>query len=313
MKYLALLFLLLPSVAHAHQVGVSTGSYVVRDNKLTATLIVAKREAEAAQALLPTGLDAVGCVANAPYGLADTENDGFRIIIDYDCTNAERPLQVDARFVSQLAPGHRHIATVGSATHVLFADATRFTVTETSELSWTSLITMGIEHILTGFDHLAFLLALVLGRRSIAELLRIVTAFTVAHSLSLACATLGYWTPPSAIVEAIIAASIIYVGLENIIRKDAPHRWRVAFAFGLIHGFGFAGALRELELPSDLIPRALIGFNLGVELGQLTLLVLIVPVLRLLWRIPLVERHGTKVASVAVSLAGLVWLVQRLA
>ncbi len=131
---------------------------------------------------------------------------------------------------------------------------------------------LGIEHVLTGFDHLLFVVALTLLARSGASLVATVTAFTLAHSLTLAAAVLGLARIPTAPVEAAIALSIVLVCAECVrptdsLAKRAP--WAVAFAFGLLHGFGFASALLEIELPERFVPAALLSFNVGVELGQL--------------------------------------------
>jgi len=133
---------------------------------------------------------------------------------------------------------------------------------------------LGVEHILTGFDHLLFVLALVVLVGRVGRLLKTVTAFTVAHSITLALATLGVVHVPGALVEATIALSILFVGNEIVqqrrgrqgLTSRAP--WVVAFSFGLLHGLGFAGALAEIGLPQNAIPLALLSFNVGVEIGQ---------------------------------------------
>ena len=134
---------------------------------------------------------------------------------------------------------------------------------------------LGVDHILTGFDHLLFVLALVLLIRDRWMLLKTITAFTVAHSITLAGASLGYFSLPQKPVEAAIALSIAFVASELVRMKPGERRlseaypWVVAFAFGLLHGFGFAGALKETGLPQTDVPLALLTFNLGVEAGQL--------------------------------------------
>ena len=171
---------------------------------------------------------------------------------------------------------------------------------------------LGMEHILTGYDHLLFLVALLLRGGRLLTLLKIITAFTVAHSITLALAVLGIVALPDRIVEPVIAASIVWVALENLLRRDAPsQRWRVSFLFGLVHGFGFASAIAPLALPRGHLALALLGFNAGVEAGQAFVVLLLLP---LLWRIegkgwqPAVVR-GT---SLGLALVGLGWLVQRL-
>ena len=137
---------------------------------------------------------------------------------------------------------------------------------------------LGIQHILEGWDHLLFLLALVLPGGSLGNLVRIVTAFTVAHSLTLGAAALELVRVPAAPVEALIALSIGWVAAENLARaKPMSRRWAVAFAFGLIHGFGFANVLRDVGLPRDALLSSLLWFNVGIELGQLLVVLLLVP------------------------------------
>jgi hypothetical protein len=174
---------------------------------------------------------------------------------------------------------------------------------------------LGVEHILTGYDHLAFLFGLLAVCRKLTSVLAIVTAFTVAHSLTLASAALGWFTLPSRIVEPLIGATIVAVAAENLFRhSESRYRWLVAFGFGLIHGFGFAGALRAIGLGEGGAPLAipLFAFNLGVELGQAGVVILVLPILFRLRRWATFERHGPRAISVLVGLAGLGWLASRL-
>jgi hypothetical protein len=172
---------------------------------------------------------------------------------------------------------------------------------------------LGAEHILGGQDHLLFLAALLLIWPPTRELLLIVTSFTVAHSLTLALATLDVVRPPDAAVEAVIAASIGWVAVENLLWAAAPRRWALTFGFGLVHGFGFSGVLRDLGLPSDHALTALLAFNAGVELGQICV-VLPASSLLFLGRRRLADgarRRITRVASAAVLAPALWWLVER--
>ena len=171
---------------------------------------------------------------------------------------------------------------------------------------------LGVEHILTGYDHLLFLVALLLRGGRLVSVLKIITAFTVAHSITLALAVLGLVTIPDRIVEPVIAASIVWVALENLLLRTAPsQRWLVSFLFGLVHGFGFASAIDTLALPRARLALALLGFNLGVEAGQALVVALLLPLL--LWmRRSMWEPWMVRVASLAVVLVGTAWLVQRL-
>ena len=139
---------------------------------------------------------------------------------------------------------------------------------------------LGLEHILGGYDHLLFLAGLLLGVQGLRGVLMTATAFTIGHSLTLVSAVLGIVSLPSALVEPLIAASIAYVGVENLISTNTSSRWRTALAFGLIHGFGFAGALQELGVGSGgvrtVVPLGF--FNLGVEAGQVAVALIVLPV-----------------------------------
>jgi hydrogenase/urease accessory protein HupE len=186
----------------------------------------------------------------------------------------------------------------------------------------TAYLMHGIEHILLGYDHLLFVLALILIVRRGRVLLITVTAFTVAHSITLSLATLGVVHVPGPPVEATIALSILLLACE-IIRSDrgqlsltAQWPWLVAFSFGLLHGFGFASALTDIGLPQGDIPLALFAFNVGVETGQL---IFIAVVLGTLWCVQwikfptVVEHHARSVATYAIGIMAAYWFIERLA
>jgi hypothetical protein len=169
----------------------------------------------------------------------------------------------------------------------------------------------GLGRILSRRGHPLFLAALLLRGGSLLTMLKIITAFTLAHSLTLALATLGLVVAPGRIVEPAIAASIVWVALENFRAREAPsHRWVVSFLFGLIHGFGFATALQELSLPPGRLAWALLGFNLGVEAGQAAVLLAVSPLLVWLGRATWGPRV-VRLASGLIAVAGAVWFVQR--
>ncbi len=175
----------------------------------------------------------------------------------------------------------------------------------------------GFVHILGGIDHLLFLLCLVLPLRQPWPLVKAVTAFTVAHSVTLAAAALGWIPTPlwfASLVEAIIALSIVYLALENILRDQVRHRWVTAFVFGLAHGFGFASALRDsLQFAQGQIPVALASFNVGVEIGQLLVLALLLPLsIGFFNRVPS-ERIALIVISALIAHTGWHWMTERLA
>ena len=171
----------------------------------------------------------------------------------------------------------------------------------------------GVHHILIGPDHLLFLVGLLLLGGTLRRLLLVVTAFTVAHSLTLSLAALDLFSPPPAIVEPAIALSIVYVGADNLtVRGGRDMRVWIAFAFGLIHGFGFAGVLREMELPARALGWSLFSFNLGVEVGQIAVVILVASLVQAVRTRS--EAAGRRLAiggSVVVIAAGTFWFVQR--
>jgi hypothetical protein len=174
----------------------------------------------------------------------------------------------------------------------------------------------GFLHILDGTDHLLFLLCLVIPFRRFRELVPVVTSFTVAHSVTLIASAydLGpdaLWFPP--LIETLIAASIVYMALENIVGGASLHRrWMIAFGFGLVHGFGFSFALRQtLQFAGSHLLTSLLSFNLGVELGQLLVLLLLIPLLELGFRYVLAERMGTIILSALVAHTGWHWMLGR--
>ncbi len=179
---------------------------------------------------------------------------------------------------------------------------------------------LGIEHILFGFDHLLFVLALLMLCRSTRQLIQTVTAFTVAHSITLALATLGIVQVPQRPVEAVIALSIVFVAQEVIQARrgvaglSARAPWIVAFVFGLLHGFGFAGALSEVGLPQGQIPLALLFFNLGVEGGQLLFVGVVLGGLALLRRARIGwPPQAALAAPYAIGCLAMFWVFERLA
>lgn len=179
---------------------------------------------------------------------------------------------------------------------------------------------LGVGHILGGIDHLLFILALMLLIRDPWTLVKTITAFTIAHSITLTGAALGYFSLPQAPVEAVIALSIAFVARELLLMKPGERRlseaspWIVAFAFGLLHGFGFAGALKEIGLPQRDVPLALFTFNLGVEAGQLIFVGGMVVIYRLAASAsPLPLRQMRGLAAYGIGAAAMFWLVTRLA
>ena len=178
-------------------------------------------------------------------------------------------------------------------------------------------VSLGFFHILDGTDHLLFLLCLVIPFRRPRLLIPIVTAFTIAHSITLIASAYNVapdalWFPP--LIETLIAMSIVYMALENIVSPDAGRRWAIAFGFGLVHGFGFSFGLQHtLQFAGAHLLTSLLAFNAGVELGQLCVLALLVPALALLFRFVVAERMGTIILSALVAHTGWHWMTERVA
>jgi hydrogenase/urease accessory protein HupE len=334
--------------ARAHQVGLSTLSIQLHTNTLDADLIISWQDVEgitpldsnqdrelgndefavAKAKLLTLAETAVSYESDGkPLKLLNTEvqredTTGIRLISHWEFP-VTRVLLVQSEIINDLPRGHRQIVSVRGMTNALLAEyammrdrnlievpleegAERPTTHTVREFLW-----LGVEHILTGWDHLTFLLGLlVVGGRG-REVAKIITSFTVAHSLTLALATLNLIRLPSALVEAIIAASIVYVGVENMIRRNYRGRWALTFVFGLVHGCGFATALRDLGVGAqgEGVSAPLICFNVGVELGQLAIAAAVLP---WIWKLkPKFEKWWIPVTSSVIALIGAWFLVQR--
>ena len=204
-----------------------------------------------------------------------------------------------------------------NAQAILGADRTSYEYfVGTREGVWAVLqkfVPAGIHHILIGPDHLLFLIGLLLLGGSVRTLLLVVTGFTLAHSITLSLAVLGVVTPPGRLVEPIIALSIVYVGVDNLMARGGRDlRVWIATVFGLIHGFGFASVLREMGLPSGAIGLSLFSFNLGVEMGQLAVVVVVAAALAVLRSKSEVAGRRVAVAgSIVVIIAGAFWFIER--
>ena len=312
-------------------------------------------------------------VSRAPQRLTASAD---RIVFDWELTCPPGDaLQLRSDVLHEEAPSHLHFARLrfadGAALeHVLSEGEPTWTVSvaggSSLGTSFLSVVLLGVEHILTGYDHLVFLLGLLLLGGRLGDVVRIVTGFTIAHSLTLALAVFGVARPPRGAIEALIGLSIALVATENLwlsggrrtavrwavvlalaalaglaatgrgavpaltlaglalfaacyfallgaVDRPAPLRAAVAFVFGLVHGFGFAGVLLEAQLPSERLATTLFGFNLGVELGQLACVLLLWPVLQAAWRVadgrwyrPIID-YG----SFAILTVGVFWFVQR--
>ncbi len=241
-----------------------------------------------------------------------------------------KTLLVRSKWLALLPPGHRQLLSLQNpdgqslAERLLSANSDSVTVqmdaadtkpTSPPKInSFADFFLMGVKHIWTGYDHLLFLFGLLIVTRNFASSVKIITCFTIAHSITLAVATLSLVQISSRVVEPLIAASIVYVGVENLFRGDDPKgRWLLTFAFGLIHGFGFASVLRELGVGANGsgIAVPLVSFNLGVEVGQIVIAALVLPVIWKLRTRPLFITRWVPACSVLVALLGSYWFVQR--
>ena len=239
-------------------------------------------------------------------------------------------LEIQSKIIASLPLGHREYLQVQNSTgetlveRLLSAAADRATVQmpRTNAIIaplegvrlFANFLSLGVKHILTGYDHLLFLFGLLLVARGFFSSLGIITSFTIAHSITLAVATLQLAQIPSRIVEPLIAASIVFVGIENLLGGDIPKARRIVpFGFGLIHGFGFASALREAGIGSGTggIVLPLFSFNLGVELGQIMVATVALPIIWKLRKNPMFITRWAPACSAAVVLLGSFWFVER--
>ena len=294
-----------------------------------------------AAARLALRADGQACTLSVGTQQVDQHTDGAYSVLPLQvaCPGGTVPqaLEIAYTLFADIDPQHRGLlrlaAPAGTRTAVLGPQAPRQSFAlgaAEAGSTWQQFVTYlreGVWHIWIGFDHILFLLSLLLpavglwrARRwqavnslapAVWDVLRIVTAFTVAHSITLSLATLGWISLPSRLVESAIAASVVLAALNNIWPLFQRRRWWVAFAFGLIHGFGFASVLADLGLPQGTLLLALVGFNLGVETGQLAIVCAFLPLaytLRGTWfyRVMIFSAGSAAIAAVA-----LMWLVER--
>ena len=279
----------------------------------------------------------------------DTHSDGTYAVLTYslDCKTQPRAIEVEYRLFATTDPTHRGILRIDSAGIAAAAEGNALSRTavlgpdqpqrefELRRPSWpdtlAEFVKEGAWHIWIGFDHILFLLALLLTsvlvraeaggksvwkgvsrlRPALLDVVKIVTAFTLAHSITLTLAVLGVVSLSSRLVESVIALTVVLAGINNLVPVLRERRWVAAFGFGLIHGFGFAGALKDLGLPADALALSLFGFNLGVEIGQLGIVAVFFPLAYML-RFTVFYRRGVLGAgSAAIIAVALVWLLER--
>ena len=335
------LALLWPAVVLAHATTTALARIELVDNKLRYALSIvlpeiptepaerirsaangdraaAERIAASARQMLFVKLGGARCRMGAVrIGGAGANDARGTIEIDYTCETSHGRLEIAEDWSALLGEHYQTLANIRTSTgerQVTIEESSRKVAVDVDRpvaTGWLDFIKLGVEHIVTGYDHLLFLVALLATARGLWPVIRIVTAFTLAHSVTLSLAVLGIVTIPDRIIEPLIAASIVWVALENlVVREPGRRRWIWAFGFGLVHGFGFASALGELGLQGPAIARALVGFNLGIEIGQLLFVTLFMPALVLVQRgrgAQLIPRA----ASLVVAVVGACWFVQR--
>jgi len=298
----------------------------------------ARHDAVAAWAFSALTLTRGGdCPLQVTQHQVDEHTDGTYAVLKFvaTCPASTGDVALDYRLLFDLDALHRGLLRldVDDLTHssVFAPDSRRQTFSGERVSQWTQFgqfLQQGVWHIWIGFDHILFLLSLLLpvvlvrvhgGWRgvdrigeSVREVLWVVTSFTVAHSITLSLAALGFVSLPSWLVESAIALSVVVAAFNNIVPMFNRLRWLVAFGFGLIHGFGFASVLAELGLPQDTLVLSLVGFNLGVEAGQLAIVVALLPVIFWLRNTAFYRRGILVGGSLLIMLLASVWLAERL-
>lgn len=308
------------------------------DGQITWGEVRAKHKEIAAYSLsrLQIAADGKACPTRVTEHLIDDHTDGAYAVMRFAaaCPAVGSSLDVRYGLFFDIDPQHKGLLRLeykgASSTGIFSPDkaSQKFSLTEPSRIGqFLDYGREGVWHIWVGFDHILFLLALLLpavvvreGKRwqpvarfkpAFFTVLKIVTAFTVAHSITLTLATLGVISLPSRWVESTIAASVVVAALNNLFPLFRERRWLMAFVFGLVHGFGFASVLTDLGLPKEALVLALVGFNLGVETGQLAIVAVFLP-LAFLLRDTWFYRKAVLVAgSVVIALLAFVWLAER--
>jgi HupE / UreJ protein len=300
--------------------------------------VKAKHKEIAAYAMARLAIAANGatCPATVMEHLIDNHSDGAYAVLRFTaaCPHAPEDLQVTYRLFSDIDPQHKGLLRLeaGGATRTAIfgpktAQQTFKLARPSPRQQFLDYLATGVEHIWKGYDHILFLLSLLLPavvvrdkkqwvpsegfRTALIDVLKIVTAFTVAHSITLSLATLQVVSLPARISESAIAMSVVLAALNNLFPIVRGRRWVVAFCFGLIHGFGFASVLTDLRLPRGVLALALVGFNVGVEVGQIAIVGIFLPLaylLRRTWLYRCILLVGGSSAIVAVAA---LWFVER--
>jgi hydrogenase/urease accessory protein HupE len=280
-----------------------------------------RRLAAAVRAWIGVSADGRACTGEAVDADAGERLGALAVTVRvaYRCPAPIRTLRIVAVVFARQHPGHRVLATVRAgaalrAQHVFGpgSETLDVTVAATPErvAAVREFFVLGVEHIFTGYDHVLFLVGLLLVAPGLRSLLGVVTAFTAAHTVTLVAATLGWAHVDVRLVESVIALSIAWVAAENLVVRRHRRRWLLALVFGLVHGFGFSNVLREMAIPRDVLGWSLASFNVGVEVGQVAIVGALYPLLawsrRQRW-----NAWAVRAASVAIGLMGLYWFVER--
>ena len=289
-----------------------------------------------AQRSLKLSTDGAACAMTNPSLLIDSHSDGAYAVLTFvaSCSASIADLRVGYALFAEVDAGHRGLLDLKSGTQVITqvllpgAPASLFTTRDAGRwMQFAAYMHTGIGHIWGGYDHLLFLCCLLLpavlqrrnGRWEAQDDLRaaciavckVVTAFTVAHSLTLGLATLGILRIPSRLSESAIAVTVVLAALNNVVPVIRLRLWLMAFCFGLIHGFGFANILVDLELPRTALALALAGFNVGVEMGQLAIVAVFLPAVYFARHTLFYRRFVLNNGSAAIALLGALWLTER--
>lgn len=308
------------------------------DGEITWGELKTRRPAVEAYALSRLKIERGGsdCALSKQDFLLDRHSDGAYAVLMFAarCASSAQALTVDYKLLFDVDPQHKGLAGVTHGRHtstlIFEAGKPRQTLDLAAASPWSQFgrfIYQGAWHIWLGFDHVLFLLALLLpsvlrrqnntwqaadNRRSVfIDVLKIVTAFTIAHSITLSLAALDIADVPIRVIESLIAVSVILAALNNVFPLFTQHRTKIAFAFGLLHGFGFASVLADLGLTKSTLVRSLLGFNLGVELGQVLIVAILLPISYRLRITRFYQRGVLRTGSLLIAALATVWLLQR--
>ena len=281
--------------------------------------VAAETAAATARTSVTVDLDGSPCRAGrVRIGGAGANEARATIEIDFTCDAQHGRLAIAEDWTGFFGEHYQSLGNIRTASgerQVTFSETSKTAnvdIDRTAPTGWIDFVKLGVEHILTGYDHLLFLVVLLATARGAWSVVRIVTAFTLAHSVTLSLGALGIVTVPERIIEPLIAATIVWVALENLLVSEPDRRrWIWSFAFGLVHGLGFASALGELGLKGMALVRGLVGFNVGVEIGQLLFVAVFLPVLTWLTR-GRGARLTPRIASLAVAMIGTYWFIKRI-